>query len=227
MGGRLTGSLFAVLPKTLSSFGGVQYVPSQTTQPVQYYYQPQTQTAASTAATGSSLLYTSPQQYIPSYQYLTGNKLGAYQQQYVPTAPQTFSTAYTSSSPDYSAAYPAQTTTYSTSSVYPQSDQPTFVSLKAPQHLVASPGQQQQYLQSQIQTPSTTISPFKYLNSPQYLAQNYNTIQSSHLLPKNSLSSGIKSTVSPPLKFPGNTGYVTPSSSSGSTNYHTYRGIAG
>ena len=111
--------------------------------------------------------------------------------------------------------------------MYSNTEPPTFVTVKAPQHLVASQGQQQQFLQSQPSV--TTISPLqnKYLNSPQYLAQNYNTIQTSHLNPKSSFSSGIKSTVSPPLKLSNSGGFLASPSTNPGISYQAYRSLAG
>lgn len=91
----------------------------------------------------------------------------------------------------------------------------------------ASQGQQKQYLQAV--NPVSTVSPLqsKYINSPQYLAQNYNTIPSTYLLPKAAYS-GVKATPAPSAKIATQGGFVPLNPlSSASTNYQNYRSISG
>lgn len=104
--------------------------------------------------------------------------------------------------------------------VYANTESP-YMLAKGPKTVVSSSALKSQY----SQTYSTTLSPLqmKYLNSPQYLAQNYNTIQSSQIYSKGSAFPGVKSTVSPPLKSSlvgagSNAALISASQSSGSSS---------
>ncbi|KAK6642277.1 hypothetical protein RUM44_014000 [Polyplax serrata] len=187
----------------------LQYYPSQTQQATQFYYTPQVTDQTSpvqygsgiaaasgtTASTTAAASYPTAHQYV-AYQPLTSAKGSSSYSHFISSVPQSFPTHSYTTQHGFSSLYTPQA--FTAGNVYSNTETPIFVTMKAPKHLVASTGQKQQF--SQLHT--TTLSPLqtKYLNSPQYLAQNYNTIQSSQLYSKGSLSSGIKSTVSPPLK---------------------------